>query len=102
MLDVHTIAIVVHTAGATGAFVIGFILIFKRNMLWQLQQQLGRALIVSLIIMEVFLIMAIISHLMSLATITQIIFGGLTILGMYMMWRAVRALLYSENRREIN
>src|SRR5437763_3557958 len=42
--------------------------------------------------MEVFLVIAIISHFNSLAGITQIIFGGLTILGLYMIWRTIQAL----------
>jgi hypothetical protein len=42
--------------------------------------------------MEVFLVIAILSHVSSLPTITQIIFGGLTILGLYMIWRAVQAV----------
>jgi hypothetical protein len=50
------------------------------------------AVLVLLILMEVFLVIAILSHVSSLQTITQIIFGGLTILGLYMIWRAVQAL----------
>lgn len=92
MLDLHTSAIAVHTAGAVGAFAIGLILISKRSILWQTERQLGRALLVSLIIMEVFLITAILSHFISLATITQIIFGGLSALGAYMIWRAIRTV----------
>jgi hypothetical protein len=90
MLDLHTISIVVHALSATAAFIIGIVLIFQRNTLRQLQ--LGIALLVLLILMEVFLVTAILSHLNSLPLITQIIFGGLTILGLYMIWRAVQAL----------
>ena len=90
MLDLHTIAIVLHAVSATGVFIIGIVLIFQSNTLRQLQ--LARAVFVLLILMVVFLVIAILSHLSSLPTITQIIFGGLTILGLYMIWRAVQAL----------
>ncbi len=90
MLDLHTLAIVVHALSATGAFIIGIVLIFQRNTLRQLQ--LGVAFLVLLILLEVFLVIAILSHVTSLPGITQIIFGGLAILGLYMIWRAVQAL----------
>ena len=90
MLDLHTLAIVVHALSATGAFIIGIVLLFQRNTLRQLQ--LGRALLVLLILMEVFLVIAILSHVTSLPGITQIIFGGLAILGLYMIWRAIQAV----------
>src|SRR5438552_15832985 len=90
MLDLHTLAIVVHALSATGAFIIGIVLIFQSNTLRQLQ--LGVAFLVLLILLEVFLVIAIISHVSSLPTITQIIFGGLALLGVYMIWRAVQAV----------
>src|SRR5438552_3316543 len=90
MLDLHTLAIVVHALSATGAFIIGIVLIFQSNTLRQLQ--LGVAFLVLLILLEVFLVIAIISHVSSLPTVTQIIFGGLAILGLYMIWRAVQAV----------
>jgi hypothetical protein len=88
----HTIAIVVHATSAIVAFIIGIILIFQRNALRQLQ--LARAFLVFLILMEIFLVIAILSHVTSLSTITQIIFGVLVILGLYMIWRAVQALTF--------
>ena len=90
MLDLHTLAIVVHALSATGAFIIGIVLIFQSNTLRQLQ--LGVAFLVLLLLLEVFLVIAILSHVTSLPGITQIIFGGLAILGLYMIWRAVQAL----------
>src|SRR5438876_6096990 len=90
MLNLHTLAIIVHALSATGAFIIGIVLLFQRNTLRQLQ--LGRALLVFLILMEVFLVIAILSHVTSLPGITQIIFGGLAILGLYMIWRAIQAV----------
>src|SRR2546421_13097875 len=90
MLDLHTLSIVVHALSATGAFIIGIVFLFQRNTLRQLQ--LGVAFLVLLILMEVFLVIAILSHVTSLPGITQIIFGGLAILGVYMIWRAVQAL----------
>jgi hypothetical protein len=90
MLDLHTLAIVLHAVSAMGAFIIGIVFIFQSIILRQLQ--LARAVLVLLILMEVFLVIAILSHLSSLPTLTQIIFGGLTILALYMIWRAVQAL----------
>ncbi len=86
----HTFAIVVHATSAIAAFIIGIVFIFQSNTLRQLQ--LGRAIVVLLVLMEVFLVIAILSHVTSLPTITQIIFGGLVILGGYMIWRAVQAV----------
>src|SRR5437667_5663870 len=90
MLDLHTLAIIVHALSATGAFVVGIVLIFQRNTLRQLQ--LAVAFVVLLLLLEVFLVIAILSHVTSLPTMTQIIFGGLAILGLYMIWRAVQAV----------
>jgi hypothetical protein len=85
----YTIAIVLHATCAVAAFVLGFVLIFQSNLLRQLQ--LARALVVLLILMGVFLVIAILSHLTSLPTIKQLIFGGLVILLVYIIWRAVQA-----------
>ena|SRR5215469_16150893 len=87
----HTFAIVVHATSAVAAFIIGIVLLFQSTTLRQLQ--LGRAFLVLLILMEVFLVVAILSHVTSLQTITQIIFGALVILGGYMIWRAVQAVI---------
>ena len=90
MLDLHALAIVVHALSATGAFIVGIVLLFQSDTLRQLQ--LARAVFVLLVLMEVFLVIAIISHFNSLPTITQIIFLGLAVLGLYMIWRAVQAM----------
>lgn len=90
MLDLHTLAIIVHALSAIGAFVVGVVLLFQRDTLRQLQ--LGGAFLVLLVLMEVFLVIAILSHVTSLPIITQIIFGGLAILGLYMIWRAAQAV----------
>ena|SRR5438093_1083463 len=89
MLALHTLSIVVHALSATGAFIIGIVLLFQRDTLRQLQ--LGIAFLVLLILMVVFLVIAILSHVTSLPGMTQIIFGGLAILGVYMIWRAVQS-----------
>jgi hypothetical protein len=81
---------VLHALSATGAFIVGIALLFQSNTLRQLQ--LARAVVVLLILMEVFLIIAIISHFNSLPTLKQLIFGGLAILLLYMIWRAVQAV----------
>ena len=90
MLDVHTLAIITHAVSATGAFIVGVVLIFQRNTLRQ--RQLGGAHVDLLILMEMFLVIAILSHVRGLAMITQLVFGGLALLGVYMIWRAVQAL----------
>ncbi len=90
MLDLHTLAIVAHALSATGAFIIGIVLLFQSKTLRQLR--LAGAFVVLLMLMEVFLVIAILSHVTSIPAITQIIFGGLAILGVYMIWRAVQAL----------
>ena len=90
MPDLHTSAIVLHALSATGAFLVGIVLIFQSNTLRQLQY--ARALVVLLILMAVFLVIAILSHVTSLPTSKQIIFGGLLILLMYMIWRAMQAV----------
>jgi hypothetical protein len=96
MLDLHSLAIIVHAVSATGAFIVGIVCLFQRNTLRQLQ--LGVAFLVLLILMEVFLIIAILTNITSLPGITQIIFVGLAILGVYMIWRAVQALIVLQER----
>ena len=99
MPDLHTIAIVLHALSATGAFLVGIVLLFQSNTLRQLQ--LARAVLVLLILMEVFLVIAILSHVTSLPTIKQLIFGGLVILVVYMIWRAVQAVtVLTEQQQE--
>ncbi len=90
MLNLHTLSIVIHALSATGAFIVGIVLLFQNKTLRQ--RQLGVAVLVLLILMEVFLVIAILSHVSSLSAITQIIFLGLAILGLYMIWRAVQAV----------
>jgi len=90
MLDFYMLSIIVHALSATGAFVVGVVLLFQRDTLRQLR--LAGAFVVLLVLMEVFLVLAILSHVTSLPTITQIIFGGLALLGLYMIWRAVQAV----------
>ena len=75
MLNLHLLAIIIHALSATGAFIVGIILLFQRNTYRQLQ--LGVAFLVLLVLMEVFLITAILSHVNSLPTITQIILEDL-------------------------
>jgi hypothetical protein len=90
MLDLHTLTVVVHALSATGALIVGIVLLFQSNTRRQLQ--LGIAFLVLLMLMEVFLVITILSHVTSLPAITQLIFGGLAILGLYMIWRAVQAV----------
>jgi hypothetical protein len=96
MPNLHTLAIIVHGVSATGAFIVGLVLIFQSNT--RRQVQFGVGFLVLLILMEVFLVIAILSHVTSLSTITQIIFGALAILGLYMIWRAIQALSVLQER----
>lgn len=90
MLDLHTLAIVGHALSATGAFIFGIVLLFQSKTLRQLQ--LARAVVVLLVLMEVFLVIAITSHFTSLPTSKQLIFAGLAMLLLYIIWHAVQAV----------
>ena len=90
MLHLHTLAIVLHAVSAIGVFIIGIICIAQSTIPRQLP--LARAVFVLLILMVLFLVVAIFLHVSSLPTLTRIIFGGLTILAVYMLWRAFQAL----------
>jgi hypothetical protein len=89
--DVHTIAIPLHALSATGAFIFGAFLIFQDRDTHR-QLRLGEALVISLLLMEGFLVTAVLSNPAGLPIITLAIFGGLPILGVYMIFRAVQAL----------
>jgi len=81
---------VLHALSATGAFLVGIIFLFQSNTLRQLQ--LARVVLVLLMLMAVFLVIAILLHVTSLPTMKLLIFGGLVILVVYMIWRAVQAV----------
>jgi Ca2+/Na+ antiporter len=86
----HTSAIVLHATCAVAAFVVGVILIFQPA--GRRRLQLARALVALLALMGLFLLVAILSHLTSLPAIQQFIFGGLFLLLLYMVYRAVQAV----------
>lgn len=86
----HTAAIALHAICAIAAFFVGLILIFQP--IGRRQLQLARALVALLVLMGVFLVIAILSHVTSLPTTTQFIFGALVLLLVYMIWRAVQAV----------
>jgi hypothetical protein len=90
MFDLHTLAIVLHAVSATGAFIVSVVFLFQSKTLRQLQ--LARAVVVLLVLMEVFLVIAIISHFTSLPTSKQLIFAGLAMLLLYIIWHAVQAV----------
>src|SRR5690349_10631210 len=96
MLDVHTLAIVIHALCATGAFVVGVVVLFEKKSLRQLQ--LARAFVVLLVLLEVFLVIAILAHVTRLPIRKQIIFGALSVLGLYMIWRAAQAVSVLRNQ----
>jgi len=100
MPDLHTTAIVLHALSATGAFLVGIILLFQSNTHRQLQ--LARALVVLLMLMAAFLVIAILSHVKILPTSKQIIFGGLFILLVYMIWRATQAVTTLKKQQQAN
>lgn len=91
MLDLHTLAIVAHALSATGAFLVSIAVLVQSKTLRQLQ--LARAVVVLLVLMEVFLVIAILSHVTSLPTVKQLVFAGLAVLLLYMIWRAVQAVM---------
>jgi hypothetical protein len=90
MLDLHWFAILAHALCATAAFFVSVVLIFQRDALVQLR--LARSSAVLLVLMEAFLVMAIISHLASLTVVRQIVFPGLAVLLLYVIWRALQAV----------
>jgi hypothetical protein len=98
MQDLHILAIVLHAACATGAFLVGIVLLFQSQMLRQLQ--LARAVVVLLILMAMFLIIAMLSHVTRLPTSKQLIFGGLFLLLVYMIWRAIQAVIVLRKHRQ--
>ena len=85
----HTIAVIIHATSATAALIVGIVLILQRDTFRQMQ--LSLAFLILIILMEVFLVTAFLSHVTSLPLITQIIFAVLAVLGLYMIWRAVQA-----------
>jgi len=91
MQDLYILAIVLHAVTATGAFFVGIALLFQSQTLRQLR--LARAVVVLLMLMAVFLIIAILSHVTSLPTNKQLIFGGLFLLLVYMIWRTIQAVI---------
>ena len=86
----HTIAIALHALSATGAFFVGVALLFQTSALRQLH--LARGMVALLLFMAVFLVIAILSHITTLPTISLLVFGGLFLLLLYMIWRAVQAV----------
>ena len=90
-MSLHTLAIIAHAFSATLAFFTGFVIIFSNN--HRLKLQLTKIFIALLAFMEIFLLFAIFSHLSDLLQISQLIFGGLAILGLYMLFRAYQALV---------
>lgn len=90
MLDLHTLAIIAHALSATGAFIVSIAVLVQTDRLRQLR--LARAVVVLLLLMEVFLVIAILSHFTSLPTVKQLVFAGLAILLLYIIWRAIQAV----------
>ena len=90
--DVHTIAIPLHALSATGAFIFGAFLIFQDRDSHR-RLRLGEALVLPLLLMDGFLVTAVLRNPAGLPIIALIIFGVLPLLGVYMIYRAVRALL---------
>jgi hypothetical protein len=94
MGNLYTIAIILHAASATAAFIVGIILLFQSG---QLQRQLATTVLVLLSLMEIFMIAAILSHVSTLPAILQGTFTGLAVLGLYLVWRAVQTVLVLRN-----
>lgn len=92
----HTFAIIGHATSAIAAFIIGCVFLFQKNTFRQ--QQLGGVFLGLLILMGLFLVVALLSHVTILPMIEQLIFGGLVILVGYMIWRAVQAVILLNKR----
>jgi hypothetical protein len=87
---VHTAMIVLHAAAGVAAFVAGC-LVLRPPDAGPRAQRLFQAYLVSLGSMVVFLLGAMAAHWRELGTTEQVVYGGLLLLGLFMVWRALAA-----------
>jgi hypothetical protein len=87
---VHTAMIVLHAAAGVLAFVAGC-LVLRPPDAGPRAQRLFQVYLVSLGSMVVFLVGAMAAHWRELGTTEQVVYGGLLLLGLFMVWRAMAA-----------
>jgi hypothetical protein len=80
LLDFHNLMVAIHALSATGAFFIGVSLVFQ-DADARRQLRLGEALVVALVLMEGFLVAAVLSHPAGLPQAALVIFTVLLVLG---------------------
>jgi hypothetical protein len=88
--DVHTALIVLHAAAGVAAFVAGC-LVLRPPDAGPRARRLFQVYLVSLGSMVVFLLGAMAAHWRELGTTEQVVYGGLLLLGLFMVWRAMAA-----------
>lgn len=86
----HTAMIVLHAAAGVLAFVAGC-LVLRPPDAGPRAQRLFQVYLVSLGSMVVFLVGAMAAHWRELGTTEQVVYGGLLLLGLFMVWRAMAA-----------
>ena len=88
---IHNTLIVIHAAGGIISFIIGVLILFplaggRVNLRYLSMLFLG-----TLVLMLIFLILVVVTDWPELDNLQRAIFGGLNILGLYMVWRAFQA-----------
>jgi hypothetical protein len=88
---IHNTLIAIHAAGGIISFIIGVLILFplgggRINLRFLSMLFLG-----ALVLMLIFLITVVVTDWPSLDNVQRAIFGGLNILGLYMIWRAFQA-----------
>jgi hypothetical protein len=91
MLAFHSLAIVMHALSGIAAFAVGVDLLARADS--RRQMMLGKAFLVLIASLELFLIVAILTNGESLPPATRAVFFALAVLGLFMIWEAAQALL---------
>jgi len=96
-ITMHILFIVLHTISGLLAFIYGWISLHKleNNSL----KKLFLTFLISLICLDIFMIGAIIVDIPSLSQGQLFTFSGLTLLGLYMLYRGYQAYLVQKSRR---
>src|SRR6266508_3789698 len=85
---IHNTLIVIHAAGGVISFIIGVLILAggRVNL-----RNLSMFFLGTLTFMLIFLILVVVTNWLELDNLQRAIFGGLNILGLYMVWRAFQA-----------
>jgi hypothetical protein len=89
-MEMHSIVIAIHAISGFGASAIGVALLFQKKQHTQLQS--ARVLFVFLVLLELFLVLAIVLDWQQLIIAKKIAFVGLSALGVYMLFRNIQAI----------